>query len=809
MGAVRLKTFADLRRRRLQSLGLALVLLLSTATGTLALSILVESHAPFDHAFEAANGAHLVIRYAGDVDAAELAATSTASPVTASAGPWPVAGGILGQPADGRVIPAQLSARPTPDASIDSVTIHAGRWWQAPGEAVLDEQTARLLGKQVGDTITVHASAANGPDPFGPSAGPGRGLRVVGIAGSVSTPGVQAWIAPADLAAIVPAGASEQEMLYRVTPSATAADLTAATAAITGGMPADAVLSTQTYLDLKAGVDRIADLYVPVLLAFSIFAMLAAAFLIANIVTGVVLTSYRDIGVMKAIGYTPGQVSTILAGQVLAPAIVGSVVGVVLGTIASQPLIHDTALAFGLPTAFSLSLPVVVTVLAVALATSLLAAIVPATRAGRISAVAAMTRGGAPTLRNDGGRLRRLGLALPIGLPGRLGASAGLARPARASMTLGALVVGVAAATFALGLNWSLLQVKSDLDRDAASPVRVEVIGPGEAGGKTVGPVGGAPGASPIGNGRPGQDHDRHRNPPGHGPVGHDRPARRDAPRHVRHPVRRLPGRQRLARVRPHRGSVVRRAWRGRRADRRLHAVGPPRRRPDDDQRRRAFDQGDAGGRDLRHPARERRQPRPPGLVDGSRDAPALDPAFPLGGEARHGCRRPGLPVLAPDRGRVGRLGVHRRELVRRRLVPAVPLGGDRAGSRAGRDVDRRRVQHGAAGNAPAITGGRGAQGDRPDPGPGRGHGRGDHRAGGPPRRGHRRPRRALAERLVLAYMGEVAAKTRIPAQVYDVFPLVVLVGLGLLGLGIGAVGALLPAQRAARASIAPVLQAE
>ena len=140
-----------------------------------------------------------------------------------------------------------------------------------------------------------------------------------------------------------------------MTPSATAADLTAATAAITGGLPADAVLSTQTYLDLKAGVDRIADLYVPVLLAFSIFAMLAAAFLIANIVTGVILTSYRDIGVMKAVGYTPGQVSTILAGQVLAPAIVGSVVGVVLGTIASQPLIHDTALAFGLPTAFSLS----------------------------------------------------------------------------------------------------------------------------------------------------------------------------------------------------------------------------------------------------------------------------------------------------------------------------------------------------------------------------------------------------------------------------------------------------------------------
>ena len=66
-----------------------------------------------------------------------------------------------------------------------------------------------------------------------------------------------------------------------------------------------------------------------------------------------------------------------------------------------------------------------------------------------------------------------------------------------------------------------------------------------------------------------------------------------------------------------------------------------------------------------------------------------------------------------------------------------------------------------------------------------------------------------LAQRLVLGYMGEVAAKTRIPAQVYDVFPIAVLIGLGLLGLAIGALGAWLPAQRAARASIAPVLQAE
>ena len=659
MGAVRLKTFADLRRRRLQSLGLALVLFLSTATGTLALSILVESHAPFDHAFEAANGAHLVIRYAGDVDPAALAATTKASQVTASAGPWPVAQGILGQP--GRRPGDRRRSSPGGPHPTRRSTTSRSRPGDGGRRRVRPSSTSRP------PACSASRSATRSPS-MRPRSGTGR-IRSgrPGVPGATSpSSGSRARSAPRasrpgsrrrTSRRSSPDGPTDQEVLYRVAPSATAADLTAATAAITAGLPADAVLGTDTYLELKAGVDRIADLYVPVLLAFSIFAMLAAAFLIANIVTGVVLTSYRDIGVMKAVGYTPGQVTTILAGQVLAPAVVGSVVGVVLGTIASQPLIHDTALAFGLPSAFSLSVPVVVTVLAVALATSLLAAIVPAARAGRISAVAAMTRGGAPTLRDDGGRLRRLGLALPIGLPGRLGASAGLARPARATMTLGALVVGVAAATFALGLNWSLLQVKSDLDRDAASPVRVEVMGPGETGGKTAAPVGGTPGAGPDPTADPATITTAIASRPGHGPVGHARPARRDAPRHGRHPVRRLPGRERLARVRAHRRTVVRRARRGRRADLRLHAVGPPRRRRDDDHSRRTLDQGEAGRRDLRHPAGERRQPRPPRLVDGSRGARSLDPAVPLGGEARRRRRRPGLPVLAPGRDRAGSAG--------------------------------------------------------------------------------------------------------------------------------------------------------
>ena len=75
MGAVASKTVADLRRRRLQTVVLALVLFLGAGAATLALSILVETNEPFDHAFAAANGAHLVIDYDATVSEAQLDAT--------------------------------------------------------------------------------------------------------------------------------------------------------------------------------------------------------------------------------------------------------------------------------------------------------------------------------------------------------------------------------------------------------------------------------------------------------------------------------------------------------------------------------------------------------------------------------------------------------------------------------------------------------------------------------------------------------------------------------------------------------------
>jgi putative ABC transport system permease protein len=485
MGAVTATVAADIGRRRLQSAVLASVLLLASAAATFALNVLVASDDPFRQAFERARGAHLVVEYHATLDEAEIERTTSTGVVTASAGPWPLARAALMGP-DGSILDRQtVSGRPQPDDSIDSVEMSAGRWVQRRGEIVIEPLTADVLGIGIGSTVVIHpAGGVPGANPRAPIDKPSepqvRGTGVVvsvtGLATSVSTPETVAWMDPSDLAAMTDDQPTAQQVLYRVEPSASAADLAVALEQITGNLGAESVVDSRTWLDARREVNDTASLYVPILLAFAAFALAAAAFAIANVVSGIVLTRYRDIGVMKAIGFTPTEVTSIVVGQVLVPVLIGAVAGTLIGVIVSAPTVERMTRSFGLPASFAVALPVVIAVPVVGTGVSLLAAIGPAVRAGRLNAVAAITRGAGPPGGRASGRLRRLGLRVPAGLAARLGLAAGAAHPIRAAMTTGALVVGVAAATFAVGVNLSLVRAVAQLDRTAASPVRAELV---------------------------------------------------------------------------------------------------------------------------------------------------------------------------------------------------------------------------------------------------------------------------------------------------------------------------------------------
>ena len=69
--------------------------------------------------------------------------------------------------------------------------------------------------------------------------------------------------------------------------------------------------------------------------------------IVANVVSGAVVAGTRRIGVLKSIGFSPGQVVASYVIQVAVPAFLGCVAGVVAGNLLSVPLLGQTAQVYG------------------------------------------------------------------------------------------------------------------------------------------------------------------------------------------------------------------------------------------------------------------------------------------------------------------------------------------------------------------------------------------------------------------------------------------------------------------------------
>ena len=106
------------------------------------------------------------------------------------------------------------------------------------------------------------------------------------------------------------------------------------------------------------------------------------------------------------------------------------------------------------------------------LAITLLAALGPALRAGRLSAIEAIASGRAPAT-GRGYAVHRLTARLNLPRPVGLGLAAPFARPARTLVTLAAIAFGATAVIFAIGLHSSLNNARDAQSLAATVPVQV------------------------------------------------------------------------------------------------------------------------------------------------------------------------------------------------------------------------------------------------------------------------------------------------------------------------------------------------
>src|SRR5215211_3029742 len=142
MRAVIRAGWAAVRRRRLQTLIIAAVVLLSSGTAVLALGLLVASNAPFDRAFSRQHGAHAAATFdAAKVSAADLTATANRPGVTAAAGPFDAVLAQLQVGTQPLRPPGPIVGRAADATPVDRLNVTAGSWLTGPGQIVLSRDT--------------------------------------------------------------------------------------------------------------------------------------------------------------------------------------------------------------------------------------------------------------------------------------------------------------------------------------------------------------------------------------------------------------------------------------------------------------------------------------------------------------------------------------------------------------------------------------------------------------------------------------------------------------------------------------------
>lgn len=449
------------RRRRMQTIVIGLVVLLSTTTSVVALGLLAASSGPFDQLYDRVRGAHLVAAYdPAKVSSAQLAQVGERSGVEAAAGPFSQS--ILDLTFADGAAPSMLAVvgRSGPGGPVDRLNLWRGRWATGPGEIVFNQNpTLPYAGSgnvswgeyAVGDRVTFAG---------------GTTLTIVGFAFSVSE-SADAWVTPGQVRRLHP---TSLQMLYRFDRAGTPAQIGADRATVSAALPSSALLSTHSYLALRSDITGELSTLVPFLAVFGSLALIVAVLIVANVISGAVVAGFRHIGMLKALGFTPTQVLVVYLAMVSIPAIAGSLLGTILGDLLARQLVTRTfenlgtgsiGVARWVDAAALLGMPVVVA----------LSALLPALAARSLSAAEAISAGS--TQRTGRGlRIQRWlgGTRLPR--PVSLGLGLPFARPGRSGLTLAAVLVGVTSVTVAAGLAISVTDYETLSQR--AGAVQVE-----------------------------------------------------------------------------------------------------------------------------------------------------------------------------------------------------------------------------------------------------------------------------------------------------------------------------------------------
>ena len=336
--AVLRKTWADLRGHRLQAFLIILTIAAATATLTVALVTQAGAEDPFERAFNASNGSHVNAVsfpvHPGD-PVADLSTVATMPEVSEMSGPFPVLydAALLH---DGLKEEMDLAALGTEPPAVGRPVLTSGAWLSggnAP-QILLTRDFARKFGIEAGDTIEVVATD-----------GTPVSVTVAGLTVDISRGPYPDWrptgyVSEATLALIAPDRSTwASGVTIRLKdPQAVGPFLDA----LHQRFPTYAI-GTDNWLDVKDDFVIWPKVFSILLGLFAAFALVAVGMIVANVISARVLAQYRDIGMMKAVGFTPAQVVRVFLYQHLALGLAGALLGIALGTALAPLMLNRTA----------------------------------------------------------------------------------------------------------------------------------------------------------------------------------------------------------------------------------------------------------------------------------------------------------------------------------------------------------------------------------------------------------------------------------------------------------------------------------
>ncbi|MFZ5817460.1 MAG: FtsX-like permease family protein, partial [Bacillota bacterium] len=457
MRAIWQKARADLWGRRWQSL--LILVTIGAASGLLYLGLLTFTtlSGPLEQLIDRTRGPHAYFIITGEAGVEGFAARIAADPAVIQSELRPVYDAELlfpGRDENGEVL--LQPAGPGPAAMMDHLIV-AGRGLQPgrEGEAVLGVSLARHFGIAVGDQI--RPTLPGGPQP----------LTVVGL----STDSL--WCAyptcsPQNLYVLpetfqrLTAGLSEPRYLLGVRLADPAAADAFVSRAVKEAGPVQ-IMTALSWLTMRTGTQLLHGLTSSSLLIFALTAIAAAALITINLVGGAVLAQFREIAVLKALGFTAWQVQALYGLQNLLLGLLGGAAGVAAGQLAAGWMLVPLAENMGNPSILQfrpgLGALVVGLIALLALGVGLLAA----WPAVRLRPATALRDGFAAARARTPWPVRLLG-ALRAPAPVILGVKDVTARPGRALLTTLSLTLCILTISISAGVGQFSRQLASDLD---------------------------------------------------------------------------------------------------------------------------------------------------------------------------------------------------------------------------------------------------------------------------------------------------------------------------------------------------------